>query len=75
MMNLVGGSMSRVLTLVGLLATACAAEESTPIIESFVQGDARPVDILWVIDDSNSMAEEQLLVGSGIASFVAPQPW
>jgi hypothetical protein len=62
--------MSRVPILLTL--TACAADEPRPLVESFLQGEERPADILWVMDDSNSMAEEQARVGSGLASFLAP---
>lgn len=37
----------------------------------FYQEPLSEVDILWVIDDSNSMAEEQILVADGFESFIS----
>ena len=37
----------------------------------FSQEPLSEVDILWVVDDSNSMAEEQLLVADGFEAFIS----
>ena len=39
--------------------------------EVFLQEPNQEVDILWVVDDSPSMAEEQLLIAQGFGAFIA----
>ena len=56
------------------LAFGCGQEtnffEQTQL-DTFAQAPNNKVDILWVIDDSNSMAEEQQQVAEGIGVFAA----
>ncbi len=59
--------------LVSLLLTACSDYEviSKDRAEVFVQpGEIVAADILFVIDNSQSMAEEQALLGANFAAFV-----
>lgn len=62
--------MSFVLTLL----VACTPDNEISrrsTTDVFSQEPLSEVDILWVIDDSNSMAEEQLLVADGFESFIS----
>ena len=57
-----------------LLLAACAPDnELAPAeqTELFLQGGTDQVDVLWVVDDSVSMAEEQGLVAAGFETFLA----
>lgn len=59
--------------LLSLLA-ACANENDLALaeqLEYFPQGGNNQVDIVWVVDNSVSMAEEQSLVAAGFESFLA----
>ena len=40
------------------------------ITDSWVQADAPAVDVLWVIDDSCSMIEEQDVLANELSSFL-----
>ena len=54
--------MSRLLPLALLPLVACSSETSflyQSAIDTFLQAPNDEVDILFVVDDSNSMAEEQ----------------
>ena len=62
--------MSLVLTLM----MACTPDNEISrrsTTDVFLQEPLSEVDILWVIDDSNSMAEEQLLVADGFEAFIS----
>jgi hypothetical protein len=62
--------MSLVLTLL----IACTPDNEISrrsTTDVFLQEPLSEVDILWVIDDSNSMAEEQLLVADGFEAFIS----
>lgn len=67
--------MSKTVTLVGLaLLTGCKSEGIVGYLEGrdeFAQAPNNEVDILWVVDNSNSMAEEQETLTDGFASFAA----
>jgi hypothetical protein len=58
--------------LVASVAAGCGSEggfyEQTNI-DTFSQAPNNEVDILWVVDDSYSMAEEQAILAEGFASF------
>ncbi|MCB9794873.1 MAG: VWA domain-containing protein [Alphaproteobacteria bacterium] len=57
-----------------LLAMACAPDQGfyqLDEIDTFTQSPSSEVDILFVIDDSNSMAEEQGRMARGFEAFVA----
>ncbi len=63
--------------IAGLLATVAAAGCSTDVLRSratntdeFVQNAAAMVDILWVVDNSGSMQEEQQGLGESFAAFI-----
>lgn len=43
---------------------------STTMIENFTQGTAIFVDIIWIIDNSGSMASFQALLASNLSSFI-----
>ncbi len=45
--------------------------ESIWVTERFVQAPAARVDLLWVVDDTASMAEEQAALADGFDEFVA----
>ena len=54
------------------LSTACKSERDLfdqVNTDAFAQAPSNEVDILWVIDDSASMAEEQATLVAGFASF------
>ncbi len=56
-----------------LLLAACQSDQNisrNTHTDVFWQEPASAVDILWVIDDSNSMAEEQARVADGFESFI-----
>jgi hypothetical protein len=60
---------------VGLVGVLAACKQDTGITErtgedSWVQAPTNEVDILFVIDNSHSMAEEQALTASGFTSFI-----
>jgi hypothetical protein len=66
--------MPRPLVLAGWLAlvSGCAPENTVSFQEetdTWAQAPNNQVDILWVIDNSYSMAEEQATLTSGFASF------
>lgn len=57
-----------------LFLAACAQDnELAPAeqTELFLQGGTDEVDVLWVVDDSISMTEEQGLVAAGFEAFLA----
>ncbi len=56
-----------------LMTTACGNESSILRLDQediFTQEGTDQVDILWVVDNSNSMEEEQILVADGFARFI-----
>jgi hypothetical protein len=56
-----------------LLWGGCANEHDISRMdheESFYQAGTDQADILWIIDDSNSMANEQLKVAQGFSQFI-----
>jgi len=56
-----------------LLLAACQSDQNiarNSHTDVFMQEPASEVDILWVIDNSNSMAEEQARVADGFESFI-----
>jgi hypothetical protein len=60
------------LIVVGLAAAGCGSDTGLfeqKTIDTFSQAPNNQVDILWVVDDSYSMAEEQAILGEGFASF------
>jgi hypothetical protein len=60
----------RVTMLVAL--AACRSENTVAVqiqVDSFSQAPNNQVDILWVIDDSNSMQEEQAALAAGFTAF------
>ncbi len=70
--------MSRIPTTVAAaaalaLAVGCAPEHAITRLDhedAFYQAGTDMVDILWVIDNSNSMANEQLKVAQGFNQFI-----
>ncbi|MFT4625592.1 MAG: hypothetical protein ACI8PZ_004260 [Myxococcota bacterium] len=61
------------LTLIGLIAGACAPETALRArtnTDTWLQAPNNEVDILWVVDDSCSMGEEQETLSVGFVSFV-----
>lgn len=61
------------MTLLLALSLGCTQENNisrNTHTDVFLQEPAAEVDILWVIDNSNSMAEEQDRVASGFESFI-----
>jgi hypothetical protein len=55
-----------------VLLSGCPSENTVELqtqLDTFAQAPNNKVDILWVVDDSNSMAEEQAALGAGFASF------
>ncbi len=54
--------------IVQLIAQGGAAAQT---VDSFVQPQSQDVDVLFVIDNSGSMTEEQNLLASGFADFIA----
>ena len=67
-------AMQGVLGLVGLLGSACTVDHQIDrrvTIDTFVQEPASAVDSLWVVDNSPSMAEEQLRLADAFGQFVA----
>jgi len=55
------------------LLTACSSEHALrrhEQVDAWYQHDISSVDILFVVDDSNSMAEEQQALADGFASFI-----
>lgn len=65
--------MSRaVLVLAPFLAVACKSDRDLfeqTAVDTFAQAPNNQVDILWVVDDSNSMEQEQDTLVRGFASF------
>ncbi len=64
-----------------VLLTACGSEQQVAFqtnVDTFAQAPNNEVDILWVIDDSNSMSEEQTPSPRGsrhsLSSWRAPAP-
>src|SRR5262245_44515121 len=58
--------------LLAALAAGCGSEGSfydRSETDVFAQAPNNEVDILWVVDDSYSMAEEQATLAAGFASF------
>jgi hypothetical protein len=52
----------------------CKSENTVDLqtqVDVFAQAPNNKVDILWVVDDSNSMAEEQQALADGFASFAS----
>ncbi len=65
--------MRRVVPLVLALA-ACGSEETIGNLDGHTAWNQVPnnmVDVLWVVDNSCSMTEEQVTLASGFATFVA----
>jgi len=59
--------------LVLALLTACSSEHDlrrNEHVDAWVQHDISAVDILFVVDDSHSMGEEQQALADGFASFI-----
>ena len=59
--------------VLGLVATGCASDQHIARLDYedvFYQGGTDMADILWVIDDSNSMASEQQKVADGFNEFI-----
>jgi hypothetical protein len=57
----------------GLAASACAEDTLLTIgttTDEFTQNDAASVDVLWVVDNSQSMQEEQTGLGQSFAVFL-----
>ncbi|MFZ5482370.1 MAG: hypothetical protein ACOZNI_36750 [Myxococcota bacterium] len=57
-----------------LVLVACTPEndlQRADVTETFVQEGTDQVDVLWVVDDSISMSEEQGLVAQGFDRFVS----
>ncbi|MCB9686194.1 MAG: VWA domain-containing protein [Alphaproteobacteria bacterium] len=66
--------MSRLLPLALLPLVACSSETSflyQSTVDTFVQTPNDEVDILFVVDDSNSMAEEQAALADAFTDFIA----
>jgi len=60
--------------LSSLLAAGCSIDNSVErrtYTEVFLQEPNQEVDILWIVDDSPSMAEEQLLIAQGFGAFIS----
>ena len=66
--------MPRTGTILGLLmACGCASDSLssiTTVTDEFLQNKAAAVDVLWVIDNSESMREEQQGIGADFQAFV-----
>ncbi len=65
-------SRSLVLALVCVAIAACGSERGLalePVVDQWVQAEGRTADVLWVIDNSASMAPEQELLARGFAAF------
>jgi len=44
-------------------------DQAAPLVESFAAGEAASADILWVLDDSASMADDLALLGPNFDAF------
>ena len=67
-------SMSLPLALGVVLGAGCSIDnnvERRTQTDVFLQEPNAEVDVLWVVDDSPSMAEEQALLAAGFESFIA----
>lgn len=64
--------MARAAETMALMLAACAPAEPPLHTDTFVQGQNGPIDVLWVLDDSNSMSEEQGLLAGGFDAFADP---
>jgi len=56
------------------ICVGCARDALTPLAtktDEFKQNPAAAVDVLWVIDNSESMAEEQQGLGESFQTFIA----
>ncbi len=59
--------------LIGLLTGGCAEDVLTSVgtvTEEFLQNSAAEIDVLWVVDNSESMAEEQAGLGLSFQGFI-----
>ncbi len=66
--------MWRSMTLLGLCTAGCQIENAAHRAvqrDVFYQEPPADVDILWVVDDSQSMAQEQKKVGEQFAAFIS----
>ena len=65
--------VSLAVALTALLITGCAKDTLSQLsytVEEFVQNTSPEIDILWVVDNSNSMAANQNGIGESFQAFI-----
>lgn len=65
--------VSLVVALTALFFTGCAKDTLSQVsytVEEFVQNTSPEIDILWVVDNSNSMAANQNGIGESFQAFI-----
>ena len=65
--------VSVAVALTGLFFTGCAKDTLSQVsytVEEFVQNTSPEIDILWVVDNSNSMAANQNGIGESFQAFI-----